>query len=315
MSSEAYQREVKRLARRDWETIRNLWLDEVGKLNQGQPGVAPEFPAEDVVGMRELVEAVHKNVGEQRVELSRFNAPLLHQGLFLLHKAGNVLTAAHDQACTGLPTWSLSTAYQAGLFALDAVLHLMGVAFVNYDPRRQFLVDVWPGPSSGLSKRALASYKDGQEINVIPLSSSVQHFHRWAVLQRLLNTTRGLPIPSDIKEAFLSLQDRAFADQRNDLHYSHTWTFDDIHKYTDCPELVDFDTLAKLLAGLGPKSAQFSLVLGTATFFLASQMLKSLASEAPFFEAEYSLLVESCSSPRLKLRPTFESASGLAMQI
>jgi hypothetical protein len=313
MSKEAYEREIKRLARRDWPTIRNLWLEEVGKLNFVHPGVAPEFPAEEVVGMRALVEIVKPTVGEQRVTLSSFNAPLLHQGIFLLHKAGNVLTAAHDQACSGLPTWSLATGYQAGLFALDSILHLMGVAFVNYSPRRQFLVDIWPGPGEGLSKRALAAYTDGREINVIPLSASVQHFHRWAVLQRLLHTTRELPIGTDIKNAFLTLADRAFAEQRNDLHYSHTWTFDDIHAYINSPELVDFDTLEKLLGGLDAKSAQFSLVLGTATFFLASQMLKSLATEASLFEAEYSLLVASCSNPRLKLRTTFESASGLMM--
>lgn len=313
MSTQAYEREIKRLARRDWPTIRNLWLEAVGKLNFVHAGVAPEFPAEEVVGMRDLVEAVGANAGEQRVTLSSFNAPLLHQGIFLLHKAGNVLTAAHDQACAGLPTWSLATAYQAGLFALDSILHLMGVAFVNYSPRRQFLVDIWPGPSAGLSKRALAAYTDGKEINVIPMSASVQHFHRWAALQRLLNTTHELPITTEIRDAFLNLGDRAFAEQRNALHYSHTWTFDDIHTYTDSPELVDFDTLAKLLGGLDARSDQFSLVLGTATFFLASQMLKSLAAEAPLLEAEYSLLVASCASPRLKLRTTFESASGLTM--
>ncbi len=241
-----------------------------------------------------------------------YGAPLLHQGIFLLHKAANVLTAAHDQALGGLPTWSLATGYQAGLFSIEGIIHLLGVGIVSYD-RRHFLVDAIPGPANGISKKALLNYQNGEEINVIPLSSSVSHFHRWAVFQRLLNTTQNLPVSGEIKDLLLNLDDHTFADQRNSLHYSHTWQFDDIHAYRNNIELIDFDHIDKLRQCLGPNSPQFSLALGTVTFFLACQLLKNLASFSPLLEAEYSLLVGSCTSPRMKLRDTFEAASGWTM--
>jgi len=272
----------------------------------------PEFAAENVVGLRQEIESVKSGSGEQRVAFDDYAAPLLHQGIFLLHKSANVLTAAQDQAHSGMPTWSLATSYQAGLFALDALLNLMGISVVTYQTRH-FLIDVWPGPESKLSKKALASFRHGLEINAIPMTSSIHHYTRWAVLQRLLNTAKQLPIPDSIIEAFLNLDDHDFAEQRNDLHYSHTWTFGDIHQYVIDPDLLAIDTEEKLLACMSPKSNMFSYALGALCFFSASQLLKSLSTVAPAIEREYARLVESCDAPRLKSRATFEAASGLVL--
>ena len=66
---------------------------------------------------------------------------VLHDAIYLLHKAAHVLGSALVHVSSGMCTWSLSSAYQAAYFAMNSVMRFLGVAVVEYESRH-FLIDV-----------------------------------------------------------------------------------------------------------------------------------------------------------------------------
>lgn len=302
-----YEHSVKRVRERDWKAIQDAWLGEVGQLNLDPSGRAPDGELKDIPALVNAL-AFPKEKVEHRQDIVGVRASMLHEALYLLHKAGSVLVTAHDQAYGGSATWSLATSYQAGLFAAEATMRLLGVAIVSLDPHKHFIVDAWPPAERGLSKKQLANYRLGSEIHLVRLASSVSHFHRWAVFQRLLNTCSGLPFDRELVQAICELQDREFADQRNDLHYATTWRFGDLHAYIEVPDAFSPKVRAELLNALQPESEAFGMALGTTLFLLALALLNDLAKVAPQIEAERGLLVAACDAPRMKLRAPYEAA-------
>jgi len=300
----SYEHCIKRVRERDWRAVQTAWLDEVGKLVLDPPGRAPDGELRE---SPTLISALGfpNDKSEHRADVVGLRASMLHEGLYLLHKAGSVLVSAHDQATSGCATWSLATSYQAGLFAAEAILHFLGVSIVSLESRH-FIVDAWPPAEKSISKTQLKKYKLGSEVHLIRLSSSVNHFHRWALLQRVLNTCSNLPFDKSIVQAICDLEDKDFAAQRNDLHYATSWCFSDLHGYVNTPsEFLPVDR-SRLLNCLEVGSQAFGFALGTTLFLLGLKLLTELAVEVPQIEAERNLLLQACAMPRMKLRAPYE---------
>lgn len=300
----AYLKAVANVYGRDWLELRDDWMDPAGRLSFAKVGQKPEYPAYEVVGLEAAIAAVK---APERVAFSSLSPALLHQGIYLLHKAANVLVAAQDQVHDGLPTWSLSTSYQGALFAADAVINLLGVLPLNFN-RSHFIVDTYSGPIAGVgkAKQPLAF----TEINVIPFPDSISHFHHWAIFQRLLRSTKKLPFKDDVIAALVALDDREFASQRNGLHYSHTWQFEDLHDYFVETSILSFGEKKDLLTQLSPESPGFSIALGAAVFGLGLKLLSDLAEKSVLIQGEFELISQASASPRMKMRTDFERVTG-----
>lgn len=299
-----YEHSLKRVRERDWHEVRRAWLSEAARLNLDPPGKPPDAELVDHVP---LVAALNfpKHDVEHRVDVVGLRPAMLHEAIFLLHKAGNVLVAAHDQAVGGCATWSLATSYQAGLFAAEAMLKLLGVAIVSTE-QRHFVVDVWPPPEKGLKGKALQGYTLGSEVHLIRLSSSVSHFHRWALLQRALRMASNLPFDRDVVQVLIDMEDRDFAAQRNTLHYATGWAYSDLHAYIGMPGEFSPTSKASLLASLEAGESSFGMALGTTIFLFGLRLLQDLAELAPQIAGERDVLIGAITPPRMKLKAPYD---------
>ncbi len=262
--------------------------------------------------MREDLDHAVKNVVEARIDRPNSIAAHLEESVFLVHKAANVLCAAHDQAAGGLPTWSLATAYQAALFAATACCGFLGVFLHSY-VQKSFIVDFFPQPPAGMSRKALETYKIGIETHVIKFESSVSHFHSWALFKRLIRMTVDIDFDDQVIKLLDKVHDKSYAEQRNDLHYNHAWQYGDLHSYMDVPALTVPHTRAAFESMFDPASSEFGMAIGTTLVSLATKLLADLAATSPLLAAEYQRLQTACSMPRMKLRHEYERASGIAL--
>lgn len=58
---------------------------------------------------------------------------------------------------------------------------------------------------------------------------------------KLLRTLSNSPINQLVINAIENIDDKDFARQRNKLHYSNGWAFDDIHAYYSHLHIADFN--------------------------------------------------------------------------
>lgn len=304
----AYEHAVKRVSKRDWLNVQTAWAPAISRLRFSSAGQQPEFPFDETAGLTDLLQRV-KGLPEIRLDVGGFGAPLLHEGVYLLHKSANVLVAAHDQVYGGLPTWSLSTAYQAAYFAAEAIMRLLGVTVVSY-VKQNYALDLLPAPPDKLSKKALSSYVLGSELHVINIEASISHFHRWAFFQRVISNSKNTGFDDEILKVLIRMDEKHFGMQRNDLHYSHTWLYSDLHSYHEQADLLSFQSKDDLLGRLRAGNPAFSLTLGMVVFSFGIKLLKDLSQHSPVLAAEFELLKDTCTMPRLKLKQSFEDCVG-----
>lgn len=306
----SFEVKLKRLSHRDWLIVNPEWLPHIAQLTITSPGLPPNEVISDFYALGEISPQVPQD-GEYRANLTGFRAALLHEAIYLLHKAANVLVASQQQVRGGLPTWSIATAYQSSFFSKEALLMLLGVAFVEVN-NKTLLLDIWPEPEKSATKKAKALYKVGSEIQYVH-HSRIEHHHRWAVLKRVLRTLRNSPINGKIINAIDDIDDKKFARQRNDLHYSNAWYFKDMHSFFSPISYCRFQKDSELVDRLDPDNQDFTVVLAMILFSCASSLLSSLSTLAPLIAAEYELLNHASSYARMPLREEYESATGTSM--
>lgn len=141
-------------------------------------------------------------------------------------------------------------------------MRIVGVAGGVEDQGKEYLIDCWPEPEQGLSKKAIQSYILGSEL-VISRHERIQHYQRWELFQRVLRMTVNHGWPDQLVAALLALDHRDFARQQNDLHYELGWISDDLHAYVSPMEFRPND-VAELVAKLKPGVIDFSVTLGCA---------------------------------------------------
>src|SRR5205814_1104943 len=73
------------------------------------------------------------------------------EGIYLLHKATHIVGAGGIHVSEGLCSWSISSFYQASLFGIKGIIHLLGVALPDVDSGT-VIVDLWPDESPQQAK-------------------------------------------------------------------------------------------------------------------------------------------------------------------
>lgn len=307
----SFDLKLKRLSGRNWPDVASAWMQQVPQLvfDDG-PGQRPDEDLCDFHALGEVTSTI-KPDGELRYELAGFRSAVLHEGIFLTHKAANVLVASHNQVVKGLPTWSVSTAYQSAFFSMEAMLRILGVAIIRAN-NKNIVVDVWPEVEKGSSNKTKRLYKLGMETQWV-CYAHVDHFHRWAILKKVLRTLDNSPISNELINTLVSLDDKDFARQRNNLHYSNTWLFPDLHAYCSAISYCKFSQEKALIEYLDPIDQNFTVVLASFLLSANAALLAFLGQTSSLIKEEWKLLDGACSNARMRLRHEYEKAMSCSM--
>lgn len=220
-----WDRKVSRLQKRDYGKIMRGWLAHIPEI--ASPGYAPQEGIEAISSIAAVFSLV-KGDGDVVQKLSGARPAVLHEAFYLAHKAIHVEIVCANAIKEGRHTWAVVDAYQASLFALGSILAFLGITVERHE-NDFILVDVW-GTDPNF-KRAKGDIDVGDpEIYQFIRFKSLDHFHKWAILRRLLRTL-------DIKSALVQLvrdglephDDKRFAYHRNQVHYqSAIWLSGDL---------------------------------------------------------------------------------------
>ena len=207
--------------------LRELWLEHIPEILPA--GAVPTEFLEDSLELRSEAE------GSATAPEHRFSpevhpaGQVFHEAVFASHRAVRVACAARKQVDDGLPTWSISTAHQASMFAVRALLGLCGIWYVELGTCRR-LVDVFPGRTKGSRGHGRKIRASGREVQLLRVRKMEQR-HWWLVLQRVLRTSANdfgcwRRFESELASCDVGVLSR----ERNALHYRGRWFLDDLHR-------------------------------------------------------------------------------------
>ena len=233
--------------------------------------------------------------GEHRFEPEVNPAALLfHQSVYTVHSAVRVSCAATQQAVDGLPTWSISTAYQGSLLALRALLGLCGIAYLELEGCF-FLMDTFPSARKGKRKKSRAVLRASTNEVQLMKVQRMEHRHWWLVFQRILRTSAGLFdcwwVPFDSGLAHCTTQ--TLSKHRNELHYHGIWFYDDLFDELVCETFGRFDAAAckELVDRLNDENgSDGALILNQTLLAISIGMLRDLAKDSRRVEPEVDVI-------------------------
>lgn len=294
--------QVEKAHARDWSVIVQRWLAYPPKSHPGDV-LAAEFA--DFQGLSEAAracKAAHiRGEPEYRHPLSGLHQEIVEHGLLYIAKAANVVGCCEVQNATH-PTWSISIGYQAALLGLEGVLRLLGLCTVEVD-NITVIIDLWAQPPSTLPRRLQESYVLGEAPRFL-WSGKIDHFHRWALLQRVLRVVEDAPVPREISSALMSIHQKKFARQRNDLHYRVNWPFADLLMHVSMPHLPTFADLNDLQNSLSPLDERFGIALAFAVLCAGLLLLRDLSNASPAFGLHYQAILQTLNASQ---HPFFQS--------
>lgn len=276
---------------RRWDAIRNSWVEIIPPI--GTAGVAPNPTLSDFLSSSDLFAEGEPRKGElTQITYPRGEVPelIFREALYWMHKAVHVLGASESSINSGLPTWSLSSAYQSGFFAARAVMGFLGIA-VGEIERVSVVVDlardlrgIRPGRVQELG---------GFENNMRLASLGVLFDHRqiWLLFQRILRMTSRTPWLDSWSSFFVNLDIGEFTRQRHGLHYELAyWVMQDMHSFVFAEEFRDVQPSGSGRDLFSLEEDNFTLVLGFTLTRMALDLFHNLARSTNRLIAERDLL-------------------------
>lgn len=206
-----WEYKVAQLSGRDYEKIKAGWLAHIPEISP--PGSPPNSTVGDIASIAEAMSRVGA-AGSLSEPHSGARPAVLNEAFYLAHKAIHVAAICSAAIKRGNPTWSAVDAYQASLFALGSVMAFLGLV-VDRDANDFMVVDVWTSVEAGSTKR----YPTEEKYHFVRFKS-LDHFHKWAILKRVLVTLKSKSKLANLLCASISeLDDKAFSRHRNTVHY------------------------------------------------------------------------------------------------
>jgi len=284
MSRDLWDRKANKLVRRNWETLCELWLDY--PLLRGTPGVPPDHEVSELESLQQELQDIDGNQPKDiQEDIVGLRESILKQGLFQFQKAAHILNGAQIHIDKGMPSWSLSSAYHSAFCAVNGILNLLGITFVQTS-RGSFLIDVWSEPpEKSTHKRDTSRNTRLQKTPGLPDQKNV-----WQVFQRILriNPFNDDIISEDWTTALLALENTDFSRMRNAVHYrASNWPFDDVRSFVTTThfQLDSVDLMHGCFVN-DPENSVFPLALAFMIVRIGHQMLKSLVSMSILLQPE-----------------------------
>ena len=275
-----FNRKVRRISAKSWPQLRASWLEHVPEIHP--PGGRPSEVLSDNPLLQYEVKRVSAT-GEHRFVPEVHPASLLfHTSVFAAHRAVRVSCAATQQVVDGLPTWSISTAHQGSMLALQSLLGFCGIAHLAIGGRH-FLMDVFPTAPKGKRQQHAATRASSDEVQLMAIPRMEQR-HWWLVLQRLLRTSGNAfscwrPFDPMLPDCDVGILSR----HRNGLLYGGAWYFDDLYDSQAWASfgLLDTDRVAEVVERLSePDGSDGSLVLNRILLANSIAMLRDLGGRS-----------------------------------
>ena len=291
MVDEWCERKSKKLCDRDWEKVRENWQAYIPTIH------VAGTPSADEIGEMPNLQVELQKVASDNLQLLDtpvlgLRQAILHEGIYLLHKAAHVLGAAQVHIDEGMCCWSVSTAYQGAFFAMNAVVHFLGIAVVE-SGNKTYLVDVWAS-----DRKKKVKVKDIKTL--LANTKRVEQRHMWYLFQRCLGITVNANTFWDFGcvDALAQLDHKDFGRHRNDLHYGpQTWYGVDLHAcFIDAAFGVHTGSMTDGSC-IQVQNYGFSLLLGFVLFRMAYRMLAEIGASATAIQEELKLIAHWLSQP------------------
>lgn len=283
-----------------WEYQRDNWLSI--PLRISPPGSRPRRTVAELSGFPEVAadaRGLPQNEVAVKAVVDGIHSAVLHEAVFLLHKAWHVVGCAELHANAGYPTWSLSSGYHAAFFAAKSLIALAGFPLVPYQSG-VVLLKMFP-PRRG---RMQPPIQEDLTIQVVALPH-FQHRQVWHFYQRVLTQLRvgEQDWPSDTADYLRRVDVTTFTEERSAIHYRNShWTYEDLHR---TQIIADFGSADRVLryAWEFPAGGR-SLRIGALAFELAYCLLRSLCERSGNLRSELELFHSTCTAQR---HPLFHS--------
>ena len=282
----AFERKLKRIEKKIWSNISSGWMRFLPLIDP--IGTAPTVSFNENPLLTGAIADLGYD-GEKKEKIQQIRPFLFHEGIFLLHKATNVLEAAESNSTEGFPTWSLSSGYQSSFFAAKSILAFMGIGFPRINGN-DYIVDAWPLPEDMPSKQKKMGVEPEVLVKLIK-EHPIQHFHVWQILKRIINTSDiSLNLwPESYTQFIMKIDD--FASQRNTLHYSnYKWILADIHDRLVINDFGHRKSLETEIGVVDEDTEDFSVILSSVMNSMAYALLDDVAKSAPIIQGERDLL-------------------------
>lgn len=281
------EKKVGRLSGRNWVNIREAWTPYLPEIRpRGSP---PTLELSRFPGIEDVFNET-PDASELRREVDGLPEAIFSEGIFLLHKAANVLGAAQVHVTTGVLSWSLSSGYHSTFFSMKSILRFLGVATLDV-VGKTLIVDIWPGSKKSNRNRPAPEQYSGRTLQFIKAKTRLQHKDQWTIFQRLLRVSNIFVWDQEIVRSLSNLPTLDFAHQRNALHYRNNhWPYDDLFDFLIDPDFATRETNQITHEDIDPASYDFSLILSFVMFNFAYSLFKEIVEATGSATSELGLI-------------------------
>jgi len=194
--SDSWKPKWQNFRHRNWETVRDSWIDCV-----------PEFPAvgarpdPGLEGLDPLLQIPLDKPNNRYPDVPGLRANSLWEAVFLFHKCSHTSLAAQRIAQMGMHSWCLFNAYHSAYLGAKGIMALLGIAFPNLRST-QVVLDLCPEPERKKRRRALGS-PAFEEFLIVPLPPLEQR-RVWEAFRRVLNISESTCWDTSLRREILT---------------------------------------------------------------------------------------------------------------
>lgn len=271
---------------RSWPQIAIYWLSFVEL-----PSTPIPVPDEDLTSNYTIAaEALRFHYDDTDLPFQFIEAPGIRKvafdnALFLIYKGINILESVENDISRGYFTTASISAYHSSYQLVKAINMFLGVSLLEIRDEdkntiKPTIIDLYTSREYPKRKEGDPAYRAKShefKIELLKFGSSFSQKNTWAVFQRLMKSTQGLPFKNVVK--FLSeVPVLFFSMQRNDAFYiDNLWLFDDlIDSLSDVSEISIESISFKSKHPIG-KDSYFIIVVNILLLRLARQLLADIS--------------------------------------
>lgn len=164
---------------------------------------------------------------------------VFREALLWMHKAFHVLGASEMHIDLGLPTWSISSAYQGAYFAARSIMAFLGMSVTEFG-RVSVVVDICRNTQGMRPQRIDALGVFAEDISFRSIGVLFDHRQMWLLFQRILRVSSCEVWPEGWANYFAQIDMADIPRQRNGLHYQlQYWIMDDLHDFVYSDEFSE----------------------------------------------------------------------------
>lgn len=223
---------------------------------------------------------------------------IFREAVFWMHKALHVLGASEMHVDMGLPSWSLSSAYQSSYFAARSILAFFGVSVAEMQ-HISVVVDLCRDMQGMRPQRMAQIGAFEEEILFRSIGVLFDHRQVWRLFQRILRTASCTIWPEGWANYFAQLDLADLTKQRHGLHYQlHYWVLDDLHDFVHSSDFRNVAPTGTNRDLFDTEKLNFSLTVSTAMTRMALLLFKDICGHTNRLVEERSRMLNAFSIER-----------------